>query len=245
MKLDLSFLHQSPDFSASATLKVEALAPLSMVVKMPGKYYRSQGVPSDIMLWAMLENALGWHIAEVERKKLLGELKKRHKSEAPLSGVKFGSLLSWHVRFVGPTFEPELLRYDDYWTQHLKSSAFHQNSRNYDASAIPLMNAKKGKRLTVGDGSKPNKDPQSLYDFKEGDLIHLDVLRPHFAQYYPSPTAREYVEPCMAYSFALQTSPFLLGQLQAALDDPAAPLYLGASEGWVDAILEVTHESNA
>ncbi|HEX9997506.1 MAG TPA: hypothetical protein VGB45_10210 [Abditibacterium sp.] len=239
MSLNLSFLSEKPDFSARAQLKVQALAPLSLVVKMPGKYYRSQSVPSDIMLWAMLENALGWHIAEVERKKLLDELKKRHKIEAPLSGVKFGSLLSWHVRFIGPPFVPEMLRYDDYWTQLLKSSAFHQNSRNYDASAIPLMNAKKGGELSVSDGAKALKDPNRLREFEKGDLIHLNTLRPHFAQYYPSPTPREYVEPCMAYQFALETSPLLLQHLQSALDDPAAPLYLGASEGWVDATLEV------
>ncbi len=237
--LDLSFLREHPTFSSRAVLRVEALAPLSMVVKMPGKYYRSQSHPSDIMLWAMLENALGWHIAEVERKKLLDDLKKRHKTEAPLSGVKFGSLLSWHVRFVGPQFVPEMLRYDDYWTQLLKSSAFHQNSRNYDASAIPLMNAKKGGELSVSDGAKALKDPERLRNFDKGDLVHLNVLRPHFAQYYPSPTPREYVEPCMAYQIALETSPPILKMLGNALEDPAAPLYLGASEGWVDASLEV------
>ncbi|RYX83620.1 type I-PGING CRISPR-associated protein Cas5p [bacterium] len=240
MTLDLTFLREKPDFSARARLKVEALAPLSMVVKMPGKYYRSQSVPSDIMLWAMLENALGWHIAEIERKKLLDELKKRHKSEAPLSGVKFGSLLSWHVRFVGPHFEPPMLRYDDLWSQHLRGSSFPGGSRNYDQSAIPLMNAERGKRVTFSEKTTARKDDAVIREFSDADDINLSALRPYFPQYYTSPTPREYVEPEMAYSFALETSPSLLQMLQDALSSPAAPLYLGASEGWVDATLEVT-----
>ncbi|RYZ87103.1 MAG: hypothetical protein EOP06_13280, partial [Proteobacteria bacterium] len=207
MTLDLTLLREKPDFSARAQLKVEALAPLSMVVKMPGKYYRSQSVPSDIMLWAMLENALGWHIAEIERKKLLDDLKKKHKSEAPLSGVKFGSLLSWHVRFVGPHFEPPMLRYDDLWSQHLRGSSFPGGSRNYDQSVIPLMNAERGKKVTFSEKTTSRKDDTVIRNFVDADDINLTALRPYFPQYYISPTPREYVEPEMAYSFVLETSP--------------------------------------
>ena len=239
MNLDFSFLGEKPDFSACAQLRVEALAPLSLVVKMPGKYYRSQGLPSDIMLWAMLENALGWHIAEVERKKLLDELKKRHKSEAPLSGVKFGSLLSWHVRFVRPPFVSEMLRYDDLWSQHLRGSSFPGGSRNHDRAAIPIMNAERAKRISFSDKRTARKDDGALRNFKDKEDISLTVLRPYFPQYYVSPTPREYIEPSMAYSFVLETSPALLEHLRDAVSDPAAPLYLGNSEGWVDATLEV------
>ena len=59
MNLNLDFLLEPPVFSARGKLTIEALAPLSMVSSMPGKYYRSQPEPTDAMLYGMLENALG------------------------------------------------------------------------------------------------------------------------------------------------------------------------------------------
>jgi hypothetical protein len=58
MTLDLSFLLQPPDFSARAMLTVDALAPLSMVTSMPGKYYRSQPEPTDAMLYGLLNQTI-------------------------------------------------------------------------------------------------------------------------------------------------------------------------------------------
>ena len=97
MKLDLSILKAPPDFSSRAILSLEALAPLSMVAKMPGKYYRSQPEPTEMMLFALLENALGWHIAEKDRNDLLKRLEKRHKLPVQKSNVGFGSLLQFHM----------------------------------------------------------------------------------------------------------------------------------------------------
>jgi CRISPR-associated protein Cas5 len=68
MKCDLNFLLEEPDFSTKAKLTIDALAPLSMVTSMPGKYYRSQPEPTDEMLYGLLENALGWHISTKERR---------------------------------------------------------------------------------------------------------------------------------------------------------------------------------
>ena len=141
MQQDLSLLLQVPDFSTRAVLEIEALAPLSMVAKMPGKYYHSQPKPTEHMLWGMLENALGWHISDVERKQLFAKLKKQHKlKDLSGSGVGYQSLLQWHVRF-GLVVVPPLMHYDDLWTQHLKGKNFPGGSRNYDAQAIPMMNA--------------------------------------------------------------------------------------------------------
>lgn len=238
MSLDLSLLKAPPDLSAQGVLHVEALAPLSMVVKMPGKYYRSQPKPSELMLLAMLENALGWHIAEDDRNKLLRWMSRKHHGERPRSGVGFGSVLAWHVEF-GPSFVPPLMHYDDLWAQHLRGSSFPGGSRNYDASAIPLMNAVRGGRASVGDTAKAQRGEHLLRDFEEGALVNIAVLRPHFPQYYASPTPREYVEPQGEYRFALRTSPYLMDLLREALDNPAAPLYLGSNDGWVEAHLEV------
>jgi CRISPR-associated protein Cas5 len=231
----LSLLLVPPYFTAKSVLELEALAPLSMVAKMPGKYYRSQPKPTDHMLWGLLENALGWHIGDAERRQLFAKLKKQHKlKDVAGSGVGYQSLLQWHVRF-GLVVVPPLMHYDDLWTQHLKGKNFPGGSRNYDAQAIPVMNAERGKRIKYSDAGSAKKGAALLHEFEEGDEIHIGVLRPHFPQYYSSPTPREYVEPTGSYQIMVETSPALLAALQAATADPAAPLYLGSNDGWVEA----------
>jgi len=104
MKCDLNFLLEDPDFSTKAKLTIDALAPLSMVTSMPGKYYRSQPEPTDEMLYGLLENALGWHISTKERNELLKQLKKKHNQELYESGVGYASLLQFHLRFFEISF---------------------------------------------------------------------------------------------------------------------------------------------
>src|SRR5205085_8607291 len=99
MKLDLNSLLQPPEFSTRAILTIDALAPLSMVTSMPGKYYRSQPEPTPEMLYGLMENALGWHISTKERTELLKRLKKQHKQKVSESGVGYASLLQFHLRF--------------------------------------------------------------------------------------------------------------------------------------------------
>jgi CRISPR-associated protein Cas5 len=238
MKLDLSILKAPPDFTARALLTIDALAPLSMVVKMPGKYYRGQPQPSDMMLFAMLENALGWHIAEKERNDLLKKLEKRHKSPTQKSNVGFGSLLQWHVRFATRQIPPSM-HYDDLWAQHLRGSSFADGSRNYDESMIPLMNAKRAGKITVGDTADAKRDPELLRDFQEGDKINIALMRPHFPQYYASPTPREYIVPEGPFRYRIETSSALLKLIGEAVESPLAPLYLGSNDGWVEASWEV------
>lgn len=233
MNSDLDLLTTPPEFSSVAILTIHALAPLSMVAKMPGKYYRSQPTPTDEMLYGMLENALGWHISE-ERIELIKQLQKWHGGNAKSSGVGFKSLLQFHVRFrLSKT--PAVLHYDDYWSQHLSGPSFVGGSREYDANAIPLMNAISAGQVTVNDRAEALKDPELLTNFQEGQTIHLNVLRPYFPQYYISPTPREYVLPMDAYMYRVETSQNLARVIGTAIDDPAAPLYLGSNDGWVDA----------
>jgi CRISPR-associated protein Cas5 len=237
MSQTLELLLIPPDFSCRSELELEALAPLSMVSRMPGKYYQTQPKPSDQMLYGLLENALGWHLEEPERRKLLEKLKKQHKRKDVLAswvGGNFVSLLQWHVKFP-VMIVPSVQQYDDLWTQHLKGKTFPDGSRNYDAKAIPLMNAKRAKKITYSDAGSARKDPALLREFQEGDDIHLNVLRPHFPQYYASPTLRGYVVPDSPYRVVVETSAALAEALAAAVADPAAPLYLGSNDGWVEA----------
>lgn len=240
MKLDLKILLQPPDFSARAMLTIDALAPLSMVTSMPGKYYRSQPEPTDAMLYGLLENALGWHIAEGERKTLVKKLERKHGATAATSGVGYASLLQFHFRFTVKSLPP-LLHYDDLWAQHLKGGSFLDGSRNYDKRVIPLMNAYRDRErtgVTISDRASASKDAGGLNNFKSGDQIHVNVVRNYFPQYYASPTPREYVIPQGAYKYAVETSPELAQALAEAFDAPAAPLYLGSNDGWVEVIWE-------
>lgn len=238
MNLDLSFLLNPPEFNVKAKLIIDALAPLSMVTSMPGKYYRCQPEPTHEMLWGMLENALGWHLCESERNALLKKIQKKLGVEARATGVGFKSLLQFHVRFSASVIPP-LLNYDDYWAQHLKGASFVGGSRTYDRRAIPIMNAIWGKRITVNDTSKANKDPDKIHNFQDGDVIHLNVVRPYFPQYYASPTPRGYVMPKGNYQYCVETSAGLASLIAEAIQSPASPLYLGSNDGWIEAQWEV------
>ena len=241
MTLDLSFLLQLPNFSARAILTVDALAPLSMVTSMPGKYYRSQPEPTDAMLYGLLENALGWHIADGERKLLVKKLERKFGVKAAVTGVGYASLLQFHVRFAVKSLPP-LLHYDDLWAQHLKGGSFLDGSRNYDKRVIPLMNSYRDRDktgVTISDRANASKDSEKLNEFRNSDHIHVNVVRRFFPQYYASPTPREYVIPQGVYTYMIETSTELAQTLTAAFADPTAPLYLGSNDGWVEAVWEV------
>lgn len=236
MTLDLSFLLEPPDFSVRAMLTIDALAPLSMVTSMPGKYYRSQPEPTDAMLYGLLENALGWHISDIERKILLKKLERELGMTAATTGVGYSSLLQFHLRFPVKSL-PTLLHYDDLWAQHLKGGSFLDGSRNYDKLVIPLMNAYRNRDntgVTITDRANASKDSKKLNEFRNGDQIHVNVVRRFFPQYYASPTPREYVIPQGAYKYVIETSMKLAKTLSIAFAVPAAPLYLGSNDGWVE-----------
>lgn len=243
MNLDLSFLLQPPDFSVRARLTIDALSPLSMVASLPGKYYRSQREPAPQMLFGLIENALGWHVSDKERKVLGKKLKDKFREELAKSGVDFVSLLQFHLHFTTSVIPP-LLHYDDLWAQHLKSkgASFVGGSRNYDNRAIKVMNAYRAGNIELGDRSEAqgfSKDPNKINNFQQGDNLHLNVVRPYFPQYYVSPTPREYVIPQGEYKFAVETNGKLAAMLADAFENPAAPLYLGSNDGWVEAGWEV------
>ncbi len=247
MSLDLTTLAEPPDFSTVAILTIHALAPLSMVARMPGKYFRSQPIPTDDMLYGLLENALGWHIAEIERSKLVESLQKRHQTKAKQSGARFSSLLQYHLRFGIPMLPPlpTMMHYDDYWSQHLQGPRFPTGSREYGYQAIPIKNemahtaslpnsAPDTEKIKVNDRKEALRSSNLISEFQKGQTIHLDVLVPFFPRYYISPTPREYVVPNGPYKYRVETSAELAKQIATAINDPAAPLYLGSNDGWVE-----------
>ncbi len=229
----LDTLDASPDYSTCGLLAIHPLAPLSMVAKMPGKYYRCQPAPTREMLYGLLENALGWHIAAPERDQIIKQLEKRLGKTTSVSGVGFRSLLQYHVRF-GIGILPAVTHYNDLWSQHLHGPSFVGGSREHSYEAIPLVNAIAEKRIQVNDRAEAGKETELLTTFQDGQMVHLNVLRPYFPQYYVSPTAREYIVADGPYQYRVETSPELATLLADAIANPASPLYLGSNDGWVD-----------
>lgn len=251
--IDLQFFLEPPNLTTRAMLTIEALAPLSMVAAQPGKYYRSQPAPTEYMLYGLLENALGWHLHDKFRKQAVDKLKKQLKkqfkkdpvwnesawvTEKPdTSEVGFMSLLQYHVRFSEVSIQPNLTSFDDLWSQHLHDTgqSFFGGSKHYDASLSDLLNRGKRGDVSFGDRAEfENYTEEQLANLPDGAKIKYTAIRAKYAQYYVSPTVREYVIPSRPYLIGLDTTPEVSVLLKSAFDNPDAPLYLGSNDGWVE-----------
>jgi len=256
--IDLDFFLEPPELTERGKIVIDAVSPLSMTTTQPGTYYRSQSSPTVNMLYGMLENALGWHFGPKDRKILLKELRKAANKKidrsVPLkesqwitgkvddeSGVGFKSILQHHLKFVGPHIEPETMHFDDLWARHVRGSGatFPGGSRNYDVSLERIVNMEKLNLISFGDSAKHNiRDPKELIGVSEDDKVHFNAIRPHFPQYYTSPTPREYVIPKGNYVFSVKTTKLLKDKIEIALTNPDSPIYLGTNDGWVEASWE-------
>lgn len=253
--MDFTFFFDPPVHSVHLTLEIDSLSPLSMASGQPGNYYQSLRIPTYHMLYGMLENALGWHFAEDIRKDIFKAMqktaKKKFRKDAQWassdwlnaipesSGVKYFSFLQFHLTFDGPKQEPRVNTYDDLWAQSLRDSgrSFFGGSRHYDALLENVINRVRKGEIEFGDRS----------EFKDVSLEELDKLpidakinyraiRSLFPQYYTSlPTIREYIEPEEPYVFDIHTTEAVSAKIIKAIENPEAPLYLGANDGWVEA----------
>ncbi|WP_020599889.1 hypothetical protein [Spirosoma panaciterrae] len=253
-RIDLQFFLEPPNLTVNAALEIEALAPLSMVAAQPGAYYRSQPAPTDYMLYGLLENALGWHLSASIRKQVIDGLKKQVKKEIkknknwsdslwatgkPVGSPEIGfvSLLQYHLYFSGPHVLPAVDTFDDLWSQQLRDTgrSFFGGSKHYDASLSTLMTRERQGEVEFGDRAEhKNLSGLDLEQVAAGAKIQYKSIRDRFPHYYVSPTTREYVIPHRPYLFRLQTTPTVSALLKTAFSDPAAPLYLGSNDGWVE-----------
>ncbi|HLA63582.1 MAG TPA: hypothetical protein VK610_04095, partial [Rhodothermales bacterium] len=246
-----------PERTVSATLRIDALAPLSLVRDQPGSYYQSEAAPTEAMLYGLLENALGWHFAASDRNAILKALQKQAKkghgktswAESPWlterparSSTDFESLLGFHLGFDGLRELPSVLAYDDLWARQLRDpekSSFFGGSRHYDARLEGVITRARQQRVTFGDRKEHERlAPEALDALPEGAGIHYKSVRDRFPHYYVSPVARGYVVPLGPYRFGFSATPAVYDLMRAALEDPAAPMYLGSNDGWVEAAIE-------
>lgn len=257
--MDLSFFLEPPERTVHGSLVVRALAPLSLVSAQPGSYYQSAQAPSVAMLLGMIENALGWHLGPTDRRTLLRDLQKQaedaHRttewkgsawlSDDPTgSDSGFVSLLGHHLAFDGLREVPPTLSYDDLWARQAhRADRFVGGSRRYDAQLEPVVGMVRSKEvgLTDSKAKATHADAASVAaGVAPGDTVYEAALKSQFPYYYVSPTPRGYIVPLGEYRFGASMTPTLSALVGAALEDPAAPLYLGSNDGWVEARWEVS-----
>lgn len=254
--MDLSFLLDPPDRSVAGTLVIRALAPLSLVSAQPGSYYQSDTAPSDVMLYGLLENALGWHLGPSERRDALRNAQKLGRrlhgktewaaslwlTEKPAPAASgYLPLLRHHLVFDGLREVPPALGYDDLWARQAhRADDFWGGSRRYDARLEAVVTHLRQKTVKLASkSSATHADLESVErGVAEGDTVFQTALKPRFPYYYVSPTPRGYIVPRGEYRFGASATPAVARMIAVALDDPAAPLYLGSNDGWVDATWE-------
>ena len=270
MQIDLSFFTDPPELEQNATLKVAALAPLSMVSAQPGSYFRSEITPSVEMVYGLLENALGWHFEDKTRRTIFKALQKAAKKEhgkkdqyknsewlkgKPIgSGSGYFSFLQYHLSINMHEVEQQPLTYDDLWSMHLRTQgdSFVGGSRSYDNSLEQLISLSRkklkgedGKELSpaIAFGDKKDFVTLSLEELKQitEGKVKTTSLKPYFPHYYVSPKTRGYVVPKEQYTFSATCTKKLSNLLNEAIGTPSAPLYLGSNDGWVD-VKWINHE---
>ena len=232
-KIDISILFEKPELTNSAILWIEPLAPLSMVVSMPGSYYRTQGEPSPFMIYGMFENLLGWHFDDKIRsdiiKKMRSVLSKKYEIKDIIfnaSEVGFKPILQQHLKIESPALlQPQKMFFEDYWTQHLKDvdERHAKGNRNYDVSLEHSVNQIY---------SSPKEDRDKLW------RSLLEVNPDKFPNYYQSPTKREFVSVVGKYGYKIISSKSIIALLIDISQSSCSPSYIGTNEGWVS--LQIT-----
>ena len=166
------------------------------------------------------------------------------------SGSGYFSLLQHHLSFSKIESPDNLLTYDDLWSMSNRANSinFVGGSRNYDSRLENLINLSKKEDPSKPINKKTKKHPafvdfgdrkefqtftlEELKDLKEGK-VKVGALNPFFPMYYSSPRKRGYVESETPYVVSFNCTNSVAILLENAFNSPAAPLYLGNSEGWV------------
>jgi hypothetical protein len=210
--IDLSFLLDDPsDADAKGTLRIDALAPLSMNCSVPGKHYQTETVPPEQQIYGMIENALGLHFGWSNKEfgyKLKRKIADAASADISISGVgtrDFQPLIAPYYE-LSLTHQPSVETFDD--TQWLH----------------------KWRDTTQVRASASNQDWRATGD------------QPERYGYGKTPIQREYVVAEGPWIYRVETTPVAGNALHNALETPKGPLYLGTSDGWVDASFQLDTE---
>lgn len=247
-EIDISMLFEKPDLDKSAILWIEPLAPLSMVISMPGSYYKSQGEPSSLMIYGMLENVIGWHFDDKIRKDILKRMKvvfdqkfkiKGHSTEC--SEVGYTPIIQHHVKIESPALvQPNKQFYEDFWTQHLKDGDERHfgGARNYDLKIERMVNLSKDLEKEAKSESNKEIKKQMTDRAKRIRAVIMKRYKTYMPNYYSSPKKREFVLTTGAYGYKVHLSDSFFSMLANAIEELSYPLYIGTNEGWVNIKLQ-------
>lgn len=227
-KIDISILEKSPSLTEHIAMLIRPLAPLSMVAEIPGSFYKTLRKPNKKMLCGVIENVLGWHLSNSDRKHIFDDYKtfwkKKHKKAVPHTlGSTYIPLLMDYFDIAGNLLIKDLESvcfYKDLWNKSYRraDSFMHLNGcRNVSIDVLEEYHS------VFGDEKNDNVVKQTWF------TKNLSKV-PFF---YTSPTDREYIYLNGVYSISLVVDPVLADMLEQRLKVYNIG-YLGNSEGWID-----------
>jgi len=223
MNIDINFLLDKPEFTKTAILKINPLAPLSMVTNVPGSYYKTEHQPDKYMLCGLFENLLNFHLTIQDRTIIRRKIKNYYQREkignylTESSNVGFQPIINHLFEIELPIVKPQMIFYEDYWTQHLIGADERHfkgcinNSWEIENDIIKL--------------NKENNNKKISKYFKE------NISK--FPMYYRSPKLREFMIAKGEYLIKLKMTENLFLLIKNILTKNNNG-YLGTSEGWVD-----------
>jgi len=231
LQIDLAILKEIPQLQVNAELRIESLAPLSMVSELPGSFYKTMKNPDKKMICGLIENILGWHIDLKDRKMIKEDMKKLHKKEKiknidyvkgstyiPLLMDYFDIIDNIKINFSEVNF------FDDYWSRLYRraDAVVHaKGTENIDYRLIPLK-----WKLKRNEKKLQEVDNKALEDFFKENIGK-------FPMFYTTPTIREYIDLNGTYILPLSIDYRLYEMLDRRILENNIG-YLGNSEGWVD-----------
>ena len=169
--------------------------------------------------------------------------------------TNYFSLLQYHLE-VEEADDPEIaMTYDDLWSMHLRDRGMNYigGSRRYDyrletlitnlrtsAAEFKKMDKKEAKtraaeKYEVGDRKEFQRIPVEELTTTGERKINAGSLGERYPMYYVSPKKRGFVVPADKYLLPFRATKSTYELLANSLTNPAAPTYLGTSEGWVSA----------
>jgi CRISPR-associated protein Cas5 len=230
--IDLSILKRIPQLSQKVKLKIEPLAPLSMVNDLPGSFYKSLKSPSKKMLCGLFENMLGWHIDIADRmaiQKDLIKLRKKQKIEyiKPQQGSTYVPLIMEYFDIELVTLPP-MMHYNDLWSKSYRradADVHPKGTINLSYELIPIKREQK----------RNDKKPKQISNDELLNLFKKNIDK--YPTYYSTPTSREYIQINSPIEIIMILDSAIFNQINESAKMNNC-LYLGNSEGWINLKIE-------
>ena len=244
----LKLLKNEPTFDNSLLLNIIPIVPLSLC-DIAENNFKSTILPSRGKILGLFENALGIHITPSDRKRIVNNIfGKDHNLED--TGNGFTSILQNHIKMVFPKKEPKHSRYFDF-SKKLDYDKYDNitnlKGSSYDISLIPLISGSLLGKIAFT-GNKKDKNGLSVVELLEYINGNNDITlntdqeilfnSGKLAIFTSKIFKREYIEYFEDINIEILTSDILGDILKECINIPEFPLYLGNSEGWIDATLE-------